>query len=477
VRTMLHQRQNNATTRLSEEFLQRKTHEIRFSPTIKQKQAWDYLMDKETTELVFGGSAGGGKSYLSCVWLIFNCLKYPGSRWLMGRAVLKRLKDTTLLTFFQVCKEWELKSEIDFNYNAMSGIITFSNESIIFLKDLFAYPSDPEFDSLGSFEISGAVIDEASEITIKAKNILMSRIRYKLDEFGIIPKLLICSNPSKNFLYYEFYKPNRDKSILKYRKIVLAFVGDNKFISKYYVQNLHKLDRVSKERLLYGNWEYSDDDSKLFEYDSIIDVFTNVPEKSEEKFLSVDVARFGQDKTIIFQWRGFFIEKIYSYEKKSTLQTMKEIERIAEENHIPRSRIIIDEDGIGGGVVDQLPGTKGFVNNSRPIETRKDESTSNYKNLKAQCWFYLAEYVNKGLIGCYKAVDPKVKELIIEDLEQIKRKDMDKDTKIAVISKEEIKEMIGRSTDYGDALMFRMFFIIKKENKLFDLNQISEAFK
>jgi len=127
--------------------------------------------------------------------------------------------------------------------------------------------------------------------------------------------------------------------------------------------------------------------------------------------------------------------------------------------------------------VDQLPGTKGFVNNSRPIETRKDESTSNYKNLKAQCWFYLAEYVNKGLIGCYKAVDPKVKELIIEDLEQIKRKDMDKDTKIAVISKEEIKEMIGRSTDYGDALMFRMFFIIKKENKLFDLNQISEAFK
>ena len=211
--------------------------------------------------------------------------------------------------------------------------------------------------------------------------------------------------------------------------------------------------------------------------DSIIDIFTNTTEDSNERFLSVDVARFGNDKTIIFQWKGFFIEKIYSYEKQSTLQTIKEIERIAGLSHIPRSRIVIDEDGLGGGVVDALEGVKGFVNNSRPIETRKDKLTSNYLNLKSQSYFYLADYVNKGLIGCYRNILPKIKECLIEDLEQIKQKDPDKDGKIAIILKQEIKENLGRSNDYSDAMAMRMLFILQKENKLFDLGEIEKAFK
>ena len=97
----------------------------------------------------------------------------------MGRAILKSLKESTLLTFFQVCKEFGLKPNVDYRYNAMEGTIKFWNDSSVYLKDLFAYPSDPEFDSLGSTEYTGAFIDEASQITAKAKNIVMSRIRYK----------------------------------------------------------------------------------------------------------------------------------------------------------------------------------------------------------------------------------------------------------------------------------------------------------
>ena len=71
--------------------------EARWKPSSKQRQAFYYLLDKETTELLYGGGAGGGKSYLGCCWILFCCLAYPGTRYLIGRAHLKTLKESTLL--------------------------------------------------------------------------------------------------------------------------------------------------------------------------------------------------------------------------------------------------------------------------------------------------------------------------------------------------------------------------------------------
>ncbi len=179
--------------------------ELHWKPTKKQKLAFEYLQDKTTTELFYGGAAGGGKTYLGCLWIAYGCLRYEGSRWMIGRAVLKHLKASTLLTLFDVLKSWELIPDKDYKYNQMEGLITFWNGSIIFLRELAVDPSDPEFDKLGSTEYTGVFLDECSQISTKAKNIVMSRIRYKLEEFGLVPKMLMCSNPTKNFLYYDFY--------------------------------------------------------------------------------------------------------------------------------------------------------------------------------------------------------------------------------------------------------------------------------
>ena len=74
--------------------------ECEFTP--KQSKAFEYLMDNTTTELLFGGGAGGGKSYLGCAWIIHSCLKYKGIRCLIGRSKLDSLKKTTLNTFFEI---------------------------------------------------------------------------------------------------------------------------------------------------------------------------------------------------------------------------------------------------------------------------------------------------------------------------------------------------------------------------------------
>ena len=126
----------------------------------------------------------------------------------MGRSKLKALKETTLNTFFQISSDLGLKDQ--YNYNAQSGIIYWKNGSEIILKDLFLYPSDPNFDGLGSLEITGGFIDECNQITKKAWQVVKSRMRYKLNEYNLTPKLFGSCNPSKNWVYSDFYKPYVD---------------------------------------------------------------------------------------------------------------------------------------------------------------------------------------------------------------------------------------------------------------------------
>jgi phage terminase large subunit len=430
--------------------------------TKKQREAWLYLTDNKTNEILFGGGAGGAKSYIGCAWIIYNCIQYPGTRWLIGRAVLKSLKETTLNTFFEVLKAWGLTTN-EFKYNSIEGTIKVSNGSEILLKDLKTYPSDPNFDSLGSLEITGNFIDEANQVTAKARNIVRSRCRYKLDEYGLIPKSLYTCNPAKNWVYSDFYKPDRDGKLPSNRKFIQALAGDNPFISKHYIQNLLQLDQNTRERLLYGNWEYDDDPAKLMGYDKIVDIFTSkVSKEGDRGYISCDVARFGDDKTVIGRWEGMQLVKVDSYPRTSIDQVIAELEKLCATHSIPRSNVVVDEDGVGGGVVDGFKGCRGFVNNSRAIQKKRDKNQKNYANLKTQCYFELARFVNEGKIGV-EGITIEDKEKLIAELEQIKQKDIDKDSTIKIIGKDVIKQNIGRSPDNSDMLMMRMIFEINKK--------------
>lgn len=426
--------------------------------TVKQTKAIEFLEDSTTTELYYGGAAGGGKSYFGSYWILKSALKYPGSRWLMGRSELKNLKKTTLNSFFEVCKEQGLLANVHYRVNQQDSIIALPNGSQIILADLFAYPSDPQFDSLGSLEITGAFIDEAPQVTEKAKNIVKSRIRYKLDEFGIIPKLLMCGNPSKNWAYYQFYQPDRQGELRGDRKFIQALVTDNPYISPHYIESLKGLDKNSRERLLNGNWEYDDDPTALIDYEKILDCFTNDWLATGEGYITCDVARFGNDKTVIGVWKGFRVGLLV-YVKRSVSEVAGIIRELQGKYQIPNSNTIADEDGVGGGVVDIL-GCKGFVNNSKALPNPITQKDDNYANLKSQCYYRLAERINKGelFIDCE---EPGMKQMIIQELEQVKQFNMDKDAKKQVLPKDKVKEIIGRSPDFADTLMMREWFELK----------------
>jgi hypothetical protein len=422
--------------------------------SIKQTIALDLLEDKTTNEILFGGGAGGGKTLLGCYWQLKQRLKYPNTRGLIGRAVLKTLKETTLVSFFQVAKMQGMESGKHYKFNAQSSTIDFPNGSTILLKDLYSYPSDPNFDELGSLEITDAFIDEANQVDDKARNIIKSRIRFQLDQNDLIPKILYTCNPAKNWTYSEFYKPQTDNSIADNKKFVASLIDDNPFISKHYKANLLTLDSVSKERLLFGNWEYSNDPAQLIDYDKILDSFTNTFVPIGNPYITCDVARFGSDSTVIGVWSGFRV-RFHQFNGKSVVEVAELIKNYALEHKVPTSNIVVDEDGVGGGVVDILR-CKGFVNNSSPLKNPITNSKENYDNLKSQCYFKLSDFINKSEI--YIQADGKQKQLIIQELEQVKQKGVDNDSSKGIISKDKVKAAIGRSPDFSDCLAMRMFF-------------------
>lgn len=425
--------------------------------SIKQTIALDYLEDKTTKEVGYGGGAGGGKSILGCYWQLKNRLKYPDTRGLIGRASLKTLKETTLQSFFFVANAQGLKANVHYKFNAQSNQILFPNKSIIFLKDLFLYPSDPNFDELGSLEITDAFIDETAQITKKAWDITKSRIRYRLEENNLIPKILWTSNPSKNWNYTEYFLLNEKGELPEHRKFVQSLVTDNPYISKHYIDNLQSLPEIDKQRLLYGNWRYDNDPSKLIEYDNILNAFTNNFISEGKRYITADIARFGSDKAVIIVWNGFRAIRIVEFDKSSITLIADTIRNLCTEFSVPISQVIADEDGVGGGVVDIL-GCKGFVNGSKPIE--ENNTIVQYQNLKSQCYFHLANKINANEI--YIHATESQKEFITQELEQVKRNNVDKDGKLSVLPKEKIKELLGRSPDYADALMMRMYFELQK---------------
>ena len=423
--------------------------------TRKQTTALDYLEDNETTELLFGGGAGGGKSVLGAYWILKNCFKYPCSRWLIGRAKLKTLKETTLKSLFEVIKIQSIPPEA-FNYNGQTNSITFVNGSEILLKDLFYYPSDPDFDELGSLEITGAFIDEASQVTAKAKNIVKSRIRYRLDEFKLLPKMLLTTNPTQGYIFDQFYQPHINGTLEKHRKFIQSLWSDNSNLSKHYESVLDSLDDASRKRLKLGDWNYLDDPSVLVDFDAVNDLFTNDHvKKTGVRQLGADLAMKGRDKFIVGLKDGGVIQIVAEKAKTDGKEIELTLRDLMSLHQVGNSNVVADSDGMGAYLESYIKNIKEFHGGARA-------KNKEFNNLKSECGFKLAEKINKRELRI-DATDEQMTEIRRQLLNCLKRDRMDiDDSKKKLISKEKMKEYLGNSPDYFDVLLMLMYFEFKK---------------
>jgi hypothetical protein len=296
-------------------------------------------------------------------------------------------------------------------------------------------------------EITDYFIDEVAEVTEKAVNIVHSRCRYKLNEFGLIPKGFLSCNPSKGWLYNEFYMKNNRNELPSHRAFVQALPQDNPFLPVAYIESLRRLPEYDRKRLLEGNWEFDDDSDKLFNTENLLRMFRNEVINEGKKYITADIARFGKDRTIICVWEGLTIIDIIELNRAALDEVVNKIRVVAKEHNILLQNIIADEDGVGGGVCDFLK-CLGFQNGSKPKHPQ-------YQNLKSECYYKLAQYVEENKVTILSSTS---KEQIVRELEMIKRHRADVDGKLQVTPKDVIKNREGISPDVADAIMMRMYF-------------------
>jgi phage terminase large subunit len=423
-----------------------------FKPLTRQSEALKFLSaDSNVETILYGGAAGGGKTMLGCMWQILRRLKYPGTRSLIGRAKLDTLKKTTMNTFFQVANDIGLKAGEDFSYNQQSHIIKFSNGSEIILADLFLYPSDPNFQDLGGLELTDVFLDEATEISEKAYSIVCSRIRYKLNEYNLTPKILLTCNPSKGWIYNQFYLPYKNQNLPEHLAFVQALPGDNIHLPEAYVTSLSRLPEADRKRLLEGDWEFDNSSDRLYLYDELMRCFRE-PTNVGEGYITADIARLGKDRTVLCVWKGLSCIDIVVLRQKRQDEVKAEIQRLMNQYSVRLSNVLADADGVGGGLVDSLR-CREFMNGSKAVRGTQ------YMNLKADCYFRLGELIDKNEI----TFPIKWQEDICKELELIRRVDPDKEGKLRVTSKDTISQRTGGiSPDIADAIMMRAYFELNR---------------
>ena len=425
----------------------------------KQKAAANAWLDPDIIDILYGGGKGGGKSYLGCSLIFGNALMYPGTHYFIARKELNDLRRFTIPSIFEVFHDLGLKPELYLKWHGQDNFYELPNGSKVFLLTAKYLPQDPEYQRFGSMQMTQGWIEEAGEFSPLAKANLQASIgRWKNEEYGIKGKLLQTCNPSKNYLYIDYYKPWVAGKLEPWKKFIQALPQDNKRLPKDYVPNLLKiLSKKERQRLIQGNWEYEDDPSALMDYDSIISIFSNHHVALTGKmFITADVGRYGSDPSKIRVWDGWRVIHREVMEKKHTGEVAAKIKELQLKHRVPMTNTVVDEDGIGGGVVDNFPknSVKGFIANSRPINPKPGE---NYENLKAQCAYTLAEKVKNKEV--YEPEDnPEEREKLIEDLEQVKEKNVDSQKKRGVMSKKEVKAILQRSPDDGDTYIMRALF-------------------
>lgn len=218
--------------------------------------------------------------------------------------------------------------------------------------------------------------------------------------------------------------------------------------------------------------EYVENTGSLFKFDALVDVFTNTVVKTGEKYLLVDVADDGTDKTIFSLWEDLEEYRREEYERLSTENIIVKIRETAAMEHIPYSHIAVDAIGVGAGVASSslLDGVIGFKSSYGAIKTDQDivrlpnvhyvkgvALTTEYANLRSQCVFTLADLVNNHKIA--SKVTGRQKEKVIEELATYQ--DISKgDGKRLATKKEDVKLSLGRSPDDSDTWIMRMYFVV-----------------
>ena len=381
-------------------------------------------------KLYYGGRAGG-KSYafadsllllarkktvfVACVREVQNSIK---------DSVYKLLKDRADYYGFDEFVFYEDRIE-----NAVTGS-----------KFIFKGLKDQNSQNIKSLEgVDICWIEEAQSISAKSWEILNPTIRKEGSEIWIS-----MNREEEHDPIWKAVAVTPDERTL----VVKVNYTDNPYCPEEMVYLAEKCKNESPddyEHIWLGAPVYAGN-TKLIAAKDVREAMRKKMDKSDSPLvIGVDVARFGDDKTVFCYRRGRWCYRIDAYSHWDNVAIANKITADIRELH--PARIFIDVGGVGGGVYDILA-DRGFAKVVRGINFGgKSIYDDRYFNKRAEMWGEANEWLKSEL-----PVQLPDDDELFDDLCAVNKK-YDSRGRLQLESKEEVKKAVGRSPDKADAFV------------------------
>lgn len=416
--------------------------------------------------LAMGGSIGSMKSFTQMGTLCALHRIFPGSRSVIVRKDLPTIKRTTIPTFEKLRPRGYVAelNRSDWLYRFRNG-----SEILLFPESL---SEDPDLNRWKGLEVNFALLEQAEELAEKTFYKAIERVgRWVIPPTAEYPNpaqppplVFLNFNPAEGYTKTLFYEPHRAGTLTPPYYFQLASIADNPFLPAEYIESLKSLPPKEYARFVLNDWSVTTDPDQLIDSSWIIASY-DAPQVDGRQSMGIDVARFGDDCTVFCYIDGNCATEFEDWHGVSTDRVADfAAERISARS-IGADNVRVDVVGLGAGVVDNLR-RKGFpvreiesggkpVERSRPEAGRKADPLASFftfKNLRSQMWWEFREKLRTGRFALRRPIPKR----LFEDL-TAPRYAISGEKVIEVESKDDIKKRLGRSTDYGDALVYAAF--------------------
>ena len=308
------------------------------------------------------------------------------------------------------------------------------------------------------------IVDEASGVEDDSMEAILATLSGKNN------KLLMCGNPTRTSgTFYDSH--NRDRGMYKCHKVSsLDSKRTNKENIASFIKKYGEHSNVVKVRV-YGDFPAQEDD--VFIPLSLIEqtVLNEIDEDDVYKIsLGVDVARYGDDETIIASKVGGDIKLPVIRHGQSLMTTVGDIVMLYKKllNEHPNYKgvitVNIDDTGLGGGVTDRLEEVK-VEERLRRLEIvpvnfgnkpPKDGSDDRYQDIATYMWAGVKTMMEN------KEIHIENDEELVAQL-SVRKYSITSTGKIVLESKKDMKKRSIKSPDRGDAVALACY----SQNKIY----------
>lgn len=182
-----------------------------------------------------------------------------------------------------------------------------------------------------------------------------------------------------------------------------------------------------------------------------IEVATDFP-----VILSVDIARFGNDKTVVTRFDGQKVVYQTAWEKTGIQETAERIRGLAK-SCSPKF-IVVDDDGVGGGVTDILRqdlNVIAFHNSGKAVEEER------FANVATEAYWHTRQAFNDELLSLKHIETNYLDDLKFELLNRQYK--FNSKGQVILENKEQFKKRTNRgSPDFSDSFCMGVYYLLKQ---------------